>query len=241
VWVAITDVWVAITVAVIALVGSVFTTALTIWSQKRSADVAAKRDAEAVLARYREPLIAAAYELQGRLYNILQLGFLGKYYSRGDEAQKTYAVQNTLYVLAQYFGWSEILRREIQFLSFSDSKQTRDVADRQREVLELFQSDDPELGRPFLVWRGEQRAIGECMIEREDGRVSCQGYASFFEHRGGTARKWLNRLEQDLESIAEEPNLRLIRLQHGLVDLIRELDPDRLRYGDDELQKVKEG
>jgi hypothetical protein len=231
-------VWVAITVAVIALVGSVFTTALTIWSQKRSADVAAKRDAEAVLARYREPLIAAAYELQGRLYNILRLGFLGKYYLGGDEAQRTYAVENTLYVLAQYFGWSEILRREIQFLSFSDSKQTRDVADRQRDVLECFQSDDAALGRPFLVWRGEQRAIGECMIEREDGRVSCQGYASFLEHREGAARKWLERLEQDLESIAAEPNPRLVRLQHGLVDLIRELDPDRLRYGEDELQKV---
>jgi hypothetical protein len=46
----------------------------------------------------------------------------------GDEAQKTSAVENTLYVVAQYFGWSEILRREIQFLSFSDSKQSRAVA-----------------------------------------------------------------------------------------------------------------
>ena len=230
--------WLAITLALIALVGTLASTAFQIWGQKRSEDVAAKREAEAVLAKYREPLIAAAYELQGRLYNILQLGFLGKYYSRGDEAQKTYAVQNTLYVLAQYFGWSEILRREIQFLSFSDSNTTRAVADRQRDVLELFQSDDPDLGLPFFVWRGEQRAIGECMIEREDGRVSCVGYASFLEHRERPVRKWLARLERDLDHIADQPNPRLVRLQHGLVDLIRELDPDRLRYGDDELQKV---
>jgi hypothetical protein len=230
---------ITLAVALIALAGTLGSVGFQIWGQKRSEDVAAKRDVEAVLAKYREPLIAAAYELQGRLYNILELGFLGKYYSRGDEAQKTYAVQNTMYVLAQYFGWSEILRREIQFLSFSDSKQTRHVADRQREVLECFQSDDLGLGRPFLVWRGEQRAIGECMIEREDGRVSCQGYASFLEHREGAARQWLERLEHDLESIAAAPNPRLVRLQHGLVDLIRELDPDRLRYGDDELQKVK--
>jgi hypothetical protein len=231
-------VWLAITLALIALVGTLASTAFQIWGQRRSEDATAKRNVEAVLAKYREPLIAAAYELQGRLYNILQLDFLGKYYSRGDPAQKTYAVQNTLYVLAQYFGWSEILRREIQFLSFSDSKTTRDVADRQREVLECFQSDDPALGRPFLVWRGEQRAIGECMIEQEDGRVSCQGYASFLEHREGPARQWLERLERDLESIAAAPNPRLARLQHGLVDLIRELDPDKVRYGDDELTKV---
>ena len=87
-----------------------------------------RREAEAVLARYREPLLAAAYELQGRIYNILQLKFLPRYYLAGDQDQKSYAVQNTLYVVGQYFGWSEILRREIQFLSFSDSKRTRSVA-----------------------------------------------------------------------------------------------------------------
>jgi hypothetical protein len=226
--------WLALIGLGSALLGSV----VALWGQFRSTALAARREAEAVLARYREPLVAAAFELQGRLYNIVKFGFLDKYLLKGDDAQRTYAVENTLYVVAQYFGWSEILRREIQFLSFSDSKQTRDVADRQRDVLELFQSDDSDLGRPFLVWRGEQRAIGECMIEREDGRVSCQGYASFVEHREGAVRKWLNRLEQDLESIAAEPNPRLVRLQHGLVDLIRELDPDRLRYADDELQKV---
>ena len=76
--------------------------------------------------------MVAAYELQGRLYNVLKFNFLPKYYLAGDEAQKDYALQNTLYVVGQYFGWSEILRREIQFLRFSDSERTRAVADRQR-------------------------------------------------------------------------------------------------------------
>ena len=231
--------WLAITLALIALVGTVASTGFQIWGQKRSEDVAAEREAEAVLAKYREPLISAAYELQSRLYNILRLRFFDKYYRSGSEAQHTYAVENTLYVLAQYFGWSEILRQEIQFLSFSDSTKTRAVADLQREILECFQSDDPDLGGAFFVWRGEQRAIGECMIEREDGRVSCQGYSSFLEHHEGPVRKWLGRLEDDLERIADTPNPRLVRLQHGLVDLIRELDPDRVRYGDDVLQKVR--
>ena len=36
-------------------------------------------DAEAVLSRYREPLLAAAYDLQSRLYNILHNRFLEIY------------------------------------------------------------------------------------------------------------------------------------------------------------------
>lgn len=228
----------AILVAIIALVGALLSAAVSLWGQLRTTSLTARREAEAVLAKYREPLVAAAFELQGRLYNILTFGFLGKYLVNGDEAQKTYAVENTLYVVAQYFGWSEILRREIQFLSFSDSKQSRAVAERQRRIVELFQSDDPDLGRPFLIWRGEQRAIGERMIATTNGRVECLGYASFLERREPEFRRWFERLEKEIGEIAEAPNRRVIELQHALVDLIRELDPQSLRYSDEVLEKV---
>ena len=47
--------------------------------------------AEEVLARYREPLAAAAYDLQSRLYNILELEFFEHYGSgeRAEEALRT--------------------------------------------------------------------------------------------------------------------------------------------------------
>ncbi len=192
-----------------------------------------------MLAKFREPLSSAAYELQGRLYNIIELGFLPKYYVAGDEAQRSYALENTLYVVAQYFGWSEILHREIQFLSFGDSKRTRAVAQHQRRIVELFQSHDPRLGRPFLTWRGEQRAIGERMIEREDGVSHCIGYATFLERREPEFRRWFTRLEGEIRDLATtQPNPRLTELQHALVALIREFDPHRLRYSDDMLLKV---
>jgi hypothetical protein len=229
----------SIVVAIIALVGAVVGAAISLYGQLRSTSLAARREAEAVLAKYREPLLAAAYDLQARLYNIIELDFLRKYLDAGDEAQRTYAAENTLYVVAQYFGWSEILRREIQFLSFSDSEQTRAVSKRQRRIVELFQSDDKALGRPFLMWRGEQRAIGELMIDRSDGQVNCVGYASFVERRDSGLRNWLARLESELSKcVTDGPNTRLIELQHGLVDLIRELDPARVRYSDDVLRKV---
>ena len=184
-----------IVVAVIALVGAIAAAGVSLYGQLRSQEVAARREAEGVLARYEAPLATAAYELQGRLYNIVALGFLGKYYVNGDEAQKTYALENTLYVVAQYLGWSEILRREIQFLSFADTTRTRALAARQQTVVELFQSDDPELGRPLLIWRGEQRAIGERMIERDGARRDCLGYAGFLDRDEAAFGPWLGRLE----------------------------------------------
>jgi hypothetical protein len=227
-----------IVIAAIGLVGGLVGGGIAVYGETRLWTLQARHEAEAVLARYREPLLGAAYELQGRLWNILGLNFLGKYYLAGDEAQKTYAVENTLYVVAQYFGWSEILRREIQFMNFSDSKRTRVVNARQGRIVELFQSDDPRLGRPFLVWRGEQRAIGELMIESDADRVHCLGYAGFIGRRETTFRSWFERLETDIDALARGTTPRLLELQHALVDLIRELDPQGLRYSDDDLLKV---
>ena len=222
-----------IVIAALGLLGGVLGASIALYGQFRLSSLQVNREAEAVLAKYREPLLGAAYELQGRLWNILDLEFLGKYYLAGDDAQKTYAVENTLYVIAQYFGWSEILRREIQFLSFSDSTRTRTVNACQRRIVQLFQSDEAELGRPFLVWRGEQRAIGELMTDTTGGQAHCIGYASFMERREPGFRRWFERLESDIDELSRETNPRLLELQHALVDLIRELDPQGLRYSDD--------
>jgi hypothetical protein len=227
-----------VVVALIALAGAIAAAGVSLYGQLHAQEVAARHDAEDVLARYQAPLATAAYELQGRIYNIVVLGFLRKYYVDGDEAQRTYAVENTLYVLAQFLGWSEILTREIQFLSFADTDRTRAVARRQQEVVEVLQSDDPALGRPFLIWRGEQRAIGERMIEHDRRRLHCLGYAGFLDRDEAAFGRWLGRLERDIAEVSDTPSLRLRRLQHALVDLIRELDPDRVRYADERLQKI---
>src|SRR5262245_49072609 len=105
----------------IGLAGSVIAVVVSTWVALRQARLERAAKAEEVLKRYREPLAAAAFDLQSRLYNILTMDFFetfgGK--ERGDEALTT-----TLFRLAQYFGWSEILRRDIQFLSFPEDDDT---------------------------------------------------------------------------------------------------------------------
>jgi hypothetical protein len=58
----------AIVIALIALAGSVFSTIVTVFGAPA---LQARHDAKKALDNYREPLLAAAYELQARLYNIL--------------------------------------------------------------------------------------------------------------------------------------------------------------------------
>src|SRR5579859_6811887 len=51
---------------------------------------------EDVVSRYRDPLLSAAFELQSRIYNLVLRAFAG-YLHSGDEGEKSYAVNSTLF------------------------------------------------------------------------------------------------------------------------------------------------
>jgi hypothetical protein len=61
------------------------------------------------------------------LYNILQLKFVENYISDATAGKRNPAIESTLYFFAQFFGWSEIIRQEVQYLRFSRDRQTRDI------------------------------------------------------------------------------------------------------------------
>jgi len=52
--------------------------------------------------RYRQPLGAAAFDLQSRLYKVLRLDFFAKY--GGEHERSEEALLTTLFRMAQYFG-----------------------------------------------------------------------------------------------------------------------------------------
>lgn len=179
--------------------------------------------AEDVLKRYREPLAAAAFDLQSRLYNILRLDFAGKF---GNHERSEDALQTTLFRLAQYFGWTEILRRDIQFLSFPEAEDTQSVADLQSEIAKAFLSDS--YGHALMIWKDEQRAIGERMIVEEHGKVLCMGYATFGDKCDELFAPWRERLRAEQSDEASAARLRDV--QHLLCDLVEALDSHRVRY-----------
>src|SRR6266481_1746460 len=76
------------------------------------------------LATYTEPLARACYDLQSRIYNILNKDqdFLKAYLTGGTEKTKAYAKDNTAYLIAQYMCWMEIARKEIQFMDLGEDE-----------------------------------------------------------------------------------------------------------------------
>jgi len=134
--------------------GAVWGPLVTGWFERR-------RKASELRGRYSPPLLQAAFDLQSRLYNIGRLRFLQTYLSGEDEGQRADAENSTLWLLAQYLGWVEILRREAQFLDFGKRTKNRELQGALEKIASQLASD--KYG-PLAVFRPTQRAIGELMI-----------------------------------------------------------------------------
>ncbi len=214
----------AIVLALVALAGSLFSTVVTTFGLPAHL---ARRDARKLLDTYREPLIAASYELQARLYNILRNTFVDRYIRSDDAGRRVAAIESTLYVFAQFFGWKEVIRQDVQYLRFSRDQQTRRFAQLLRDIGETFLSDS--YGPQFMIWRVEQRGLGERMIASSNGAQACLGYASFLDKRA-TMAEWLEPIERDLENIDDGGRQRLTKIQNLLYELVTQLDENQTRY-----------
>jgi hypothetical protein len=188
-------------------------------------------EAQRFMARYRDPLSRAAFDLQSRIYNLMCLDILDRFHVHGTPRERSYVVQSTLFVFAEYLGWTEIIRREIQFLDLGDVDDGRRLTELQLQVSEsLLRSDLPS---PFRLFRGEQRAIGELMIVAESGPLRCLGPAAFAEQSEPEFWRWFETLDADINRMAgcrDRYTPRLIAVQHALVDLIQFLDVDGNRF-----------
>jgi hypothetical protein len=187
-------------------------------------------------ARYRDPLLGAAFDLQSRLYNIVAKSFLGRYVYDGESSRR-YAIDNTLHLLAEYLAWTEIIRREIQFLDLGEELANRRWLLALEDVRNILARDD--IDAVLRIFRGEQRAIGETMTvyveNAANGRTrESLGYAQFVSHRQEEDfDRWFRRLEGDLTLLAEDPHphlQRLVLLQNKLIDVIEILDPEGKRF-----------
>ncbi len=184
-----------------------------------------------VMKRYQGPLIHAVYDLQSRLFNILVRGFIAVYFVDGNDHERKYVVNNTVFVIAQYFAWTEIIRNEIQFLDFRSAAQTRNLSELRDNIYHLWQTD--VFDDSFRIWAGEQRAIGELMIEERDKRLTCIGYAGFLKKLEDGREPLFTQLQADVVALTESGSAshpRLTEIQNSLIDLLKYLDPDYLRF-----------
>jgi hypothetical protein len=241
-----TDLVIALVSGAVALAAG----ALAVWGQFRSTRLSAKLEAlrlgeqrriesEKALSRYREPLARSAYDLQSRLYNILEQGLVRVYLDKGNKRERSYVVENTTFLLAQYLAWTEIIRREIQFIDLGEDEQTRQLARLQDDIYSLLQTDG--FGRPFRIFAGEQRAIGESMICEGVRGLECVGYATFLDGLAKFPDALLEPIREDVRNLSArlaEARPRLVALQNALIDLLAFLDPEFIRFPEDRRWKI---
>jgi hypothetical protein len=236
----------AVTALLVAVVAAVFSLGSAVFvevSRRRSArdgaeradELLRRRDADTrevaarqLVARYRDPLLISSFDLQSRFFNVLRPdGFRGG-------RHPDYFRANTLFVIAEFFGWLEIIRRDLQFLDLGAAEDTHQLVARIEAVRTAFASTAGRRDH-YYIYRGEQRAIGELMALRPDAvgpatRAECIGYASFVAklEEAGFAR-WFDRIGNAIEELPGQRPERLVEVQHKLIDLIDFLDPDHRR------------
>lgn len=223
---------VAIGAAAIAVWGQLRVKRVEAQLELQRAEAGRRAETEQTARRFREPLGRAAYELQSRIFNIIKGGFLSIYLEGGDDRTRSYAINHTLFVIAQYFAWTELIRREIQFIDLGADEETRQLAQLQHKIYSCWQTDkyDHSLLR---VFGGEQHAIGERMIWEGPRGPQCMGFASFLDYLKGGPDPLICALKADVQSLGsclEVALPRLTDLQHSLIDLVVFLDPEAVRF-----------
>ena len=169
----------SITVAVISLVGSILTAVAGGWWAYYSEERKDRRETERLLRKYRDPLLLAAQDLQARLYNIISLCIVDSFIDAEEKYQDALFIY-TAFLFGQYLCWVYILRRQTQFLCFATEERnsSKSVVDL-LEKIKLVLNTDKHGPLPFMLWKGDQMAIGELMCVSEDGELMCMGFSTF--------------------------------------------------------------
>jgi hypothetical protein len=256
---------VEVTVALIAGAVSLISLAISLWANHRAGEIGYQREQElkalerrldeekeirstarakveetkTLVDKYREPLARSAFDFQSRIWNIIRQSFLHIFYGDGTKRSSQYALDNTMFVIAQYLGWVELIRRDLQWLDLGEKEMNRELQNRLDYIAHVFATDDAKLVGPasaqserFRIFHGEQRAIGEALIAPASGgeRPECLGYGAFVEALTNDHRllRWFDPLAEDIRAWASgdaSAQGRLRELQHGVIKLLDLFDP----------------
>jgi hypothetical protein len=188
---------------------------------------------------FSEPLARSAYDLQSRLYNIMRQNLVEVYLTRGSDRERFYVTENTIFLVCQYLCCTELVRREIQFIDLGESARTRNLLRLQDKIYSLWGTDQQPPS--FRIFAGEQRALGEALIQTGARGPECMGYGAFLKNFDSGVNPLVDALRGEMTSLENGLNRaaeRLTKLQHALIDLLAMLDPDYLRFPQNRRSKL---
>jgi len=231
--VALTSVFISGALAIVAVV-------ITAYSQIRIHKLNQILESSKKHQYYLEPLIRSSADLQSRIYNIVACGFIERYYHHGNKRHQDYVINNTVFLFSQFFAWTEAARIDVQFLNLKNDKKTRKLSELQSMIYSLIQTD--RLGPHLIFFAGEQRAIGEKMLVKNDNRYNCIGYGEFLKCDAFSQDVLFSELRKEIVNMTENVDAYYARLrviQHALIDLLDYLDPKKIRINENERSKLK--
>ncbi|WUH92320.1 hypothetical protein OG900_20895 [Streptomyces sp. NBC_00433] len=229
--------------AVLALTSAAATAFLGYWTQRRLRTM----EKRSLMETYGGSLAWAAYDLQARLFNILRghtvdldpnrgSGYLTSFLTNGTAGEAEFARRSTVFVLAEYLGWVEIMRRDVQFLNLGTSRTNHSIMSKISEVSSAL-NNISQGSNALRLFRVEQRAIGEMMIHPDGGpgQRRCLGFAEFSSRLDTDDQflDWFRRLLSDVDLLAANTGAavsRLAEVQQNLISLIDLLDPRSERF-----------
>lgn len=186
--------------AAVTTIGNLVATILKEYFFVRSAENwKARRELRAAYKKYRDPLVLSVVELLNRLEEILYsspVHFLDRKLltvspsqplgnDANDPYYQKYKLMSTVYRLCACLGWLELYRRDVTFLDsghYGTNRKFERIVQQLRSSLadgHLNSADDWPEWKDSLIFREEQRAIGEAMIDNADEKVV--GYGVFCE------------------------------------------------------------
>lgn len=197
-----------------------------------------------VSRKYREPIALSAIELCNRLTVIcdeyppdfLDASLLASSLdepavnSAADPHFKKYRLVSTVYRLCAFLGWVELYRQDTTYLETADGSAGRrvdraiyavrsDLADGQ-----LNKALDWQKWHDVLVFREEQRAIGESMIVTVGEVRTVMGYAEFSDLFSATSpssrARWIHSAAAFLLDPRRAKDFRHTRMQRLIVHLV---------------------
>ena len=193
------------------------------------------------LDRYRAPLLAAVDDLGRRVNNIRNDGFLA--YLDLDH-RRDMAQLSTLFRLAQYLGWVEVVYGYSDRLRFESDRATKAVTDTLGDIGWILAADefdrtdeDDFTTSRLALWREEQRAIGELMRLPGD-EPRCMSFNSFVDTYDERFTTWLATFAEQLHGGSTPTTNRLAELHRVLARLVQQLDVDRVILEVDDAGRV---
>ena len=198
-----------------------------VWSWSQEQERVRSIERARLAALYVNPFLSACEDLQSRIYHILELEGLHTLQERYPDG--SYA-EETLYLIARYFGWAVILQR------YSPYSQDPVVIQRVEAVRDAFATTDAEYPvGPFNFFHPEQKALGKIVMSRMEGQhgVELDTISSYeFKARltsppladSQSVRQSLEALRaaKDADSLLGQQRLK--QAQHHLVDLLHYLE-----------------